>query len=61
MMETFKRLVITFQTDLLLLQDEYASKTTQIPVSPVSHPGYLTTWREGRIAIGGLLGEIKQQ
>ncbi|XP_042257534.1 sex hormone-binding globulin [Thunnus thynnus] len=58
MKETFKRLVITFQTDLLqVLQDEDESKTTQIPVSPVSHPGYLTTWREGRIAIGGLLGE----
>ncbi|XP_029311154.1 sex hormone-binding globulin [Cottoperca gobio] len=56
MRDTFKRLVITFQTDLLqALQDEDQSKT--LSISPLSHPGYLTTWREGRLAVGGLLGE----
>lgn len=62
MKDTFKRLVITFQTDLLKVledEDEDESKTT-LSIIPVSHPGYLTTWREGRLAVGGLLGEIKQ-
>ncbi|XP_051285035.1 sex hormone-binding globulin isoform X2 [Dicentrarchus labrax] len=55
---TVKRLVITFQTDLLqVLQDEDESKTTTLSINPTSHPGYLTTWREGRLAFGGLLGE----
>ncbi|XP_074479545.1 sex hormone-binding globulin isoform X1 [Sebastes fasciatus] len=59
MKDTFKRLVITFQTDLLKVledEDEDESKTT-LSIIPVSHPGYLTTWREGRLAVGGLLGE----
>ncbi|XP_068569405.1 sex hormone-binding globulin [Cebidichthys violaceus] len=58
MKDTFKRLVIIFQTDSLqVLQDEDESKTTTLPISPVSHTGYLTTWKEGRLAVGGLLGE----
>ncbi|XP_031707464.1 sex hormone-binding globulin [Anarrhichthys ocellatus] len=58
MKDTFKRLVIIFQTDSLqVLQDEDESKTTTLPTSPVSHPGYLTAWKEGRLAVGGLLGE----
>lgn len=57
MKETFKRLVITFQTDLLkVLEDEDESKTT-LSIIPGSHLGYLTPWREGRLAVGGLLGE----
>nr|XP_033507922.1 sex hormone-binding globulin [Epinephelus lanceolatus] len=61
MKDTFKRLVITFETDLLqVLQDEDESKTTTLPISPVSHPGYLTTWREGHLAVGGLLGEDEE-
>ncbi|XP_037614741.1 sex hormone-binding globulin isoform X1 [Sebastes umbrosus] len=51
--ETFKRLVITFQTDLLkVLKDEDKSKTTLS-----INLRCLTTWRGGRLAVGGLLGE----
>lgn len=62
MKDTFKRLVIIFQTDLLqVLRDGDKSNTTTLPINPVSHPGYFTTWKEGRLAVGGLLGEIKPQ
>ncbi|XP_068611970.1 sex hormone-binding globulin [Brachionichthys hirsutus] len=55
---TFKKLLVIFQADSLRLhQDGDESKITKLPVSPTSHPGYLTVWREGRLAIGGLLGE----
>ncbi|XP_040038328.2 sex hormone-binding globulin [Gasterosteus aculeatus] len=58
MKDTFKRLVIIFQTDLLqVLRDGDKSNTTTLPINPVSHPGYFTTWKEGRLAVGGLLGE----
>nr|XP_020441566.1 sex hormone-binding globulin [Monopterus albus] len=58
MKDVVKRLVMTFQTDLLqVLQDFDEPKTTTVSISPVRHPGYLTTWRDGRLAIGGLLGE----
>ncbi|XP_068444537.1 sex hormone-binding globulin [Clinocottus analis] len=56
MKDTFKRLVIIFQSNFLqVLQDEDESKT--LPIGPGSLPGYLTTWKEGRLALGGLLGE----
>uniref|UniRef100_A0A3Q3WMX3 Sex hormone-binding globulin n=1 Tax=Mola mola TaxID=94237 RepID=A0A3Q3WMX3_MOLML len=55
---TVERLQITFQTDLLRVrQDDDESKTTILSVIPVSHPGYLDTWRDGWLAVGGLLGE----
>ncbi|KAK2863120.1 hypothetical protein Q5P01_002653 [Channa striata] len=58
MKDTFRRLAITFQTDSLqVLQDTNEPKTITLSISLVSHPGYLTTWKEGRLAIGGLLGE----
>ncbi|XP_045920369.1 sex hormone-binding globulin [Micropterus dolomieu] len=58
MKDNFKRLVITFKTDLLqVLQDEDESNTTTLSMRSESHPDYLTTWREGRLAVGGLLGE----
>ncbi|KAM8898095.1 sex hormone-binding globulin [Spinachia spinachia] len=58
MKDTFKRLAIIFQADLLqVLRDGDESTTTALAVSPVSHPGYLTAWKEGRLAVGGLLGE----
>ncbi|KAF3697919.1 Sex hormone-binding globulin [Channa argus] len=61
MKDTFRRLVITFLTDSLqVLQDKDDPKTTTFPISPVSHPEYLTTWKEGRLAIGGLLGEVDE-
>ncbi|XP_028284976.1 sex hormone-binding globulin [Parambassis ranga] len=53
---TFRRLLMTFMKDLVkVFQDEDQSKNTTI--SPVSHPEYLTTWRNGHLAVGGLLGE----
>ncbi|XP_044040909.1 sex hormone-binding globulin isoform X2 [Siniperca chuatsi] len=58
MKDTLKRLVMTFKTNLLqVLQDEDESNTTTFSIRPLRDPGYLTTWREGRLAIGGLLGE----
>ncbi|XP_032367288.1 sex hormone-binding globulin [Etheostoma spectabile] len=57
MQNIFKRLVITFETDKLqVFQDEDESKTTTFSITG-SHPGYLTPWREGRLAFGGLLGK----
>lgn len=62
MKDALKRLVITFQTDSLqVLQDEDESTTTTLSISPVSYPGYLPAWREGRLAFGGLLGEITRR
>ncbi|XP_071388127.1 sex hormone-binding globulin [Centroberyx affinis] len=56
--ESIKRLAIIFQTDLLqLLKDGEPSEAKRLSVTAESHPGYLTTWREGRLAFGGLLGE----
>ncbi|XP_056224728.1 sex hormone-binding globulin [Seriola aureovittata] len=50
----YKRLAITIQADsLTVIQEDDESTAIYI----FSHPGYLTTWREGRLAIGGLLGE----
>ncbi|XP_070711060.1 sex hormone-binding globulin [Pempheris klunzingeri] len=57
MKDTLKRLVITFQTTVKVFQDEDESQSTLLTISPVSRPGYMTTWREGRLAFGGLLGE----
>ncbi|KAM4536971.1 sex hormone-binding globulin [Odontesthes bonariensis] len=55
---SFKTLLITFLKDLLkVLPDEDESKTTTLQASPASQTGYLTIWRDGRLAIGGLLGE----
>lgn len=55
---TLKRLVITFRTDSVqIFQDENEEVISTLPISPLGHPDYLTTWREGRLAFGGLLGE----
>ncbi|KAM9335569.1 sex hormone-binding globulin [Symphorus nematophorus] len=57
MKDTFRRLLITFQTDsLLLLLDEDELSSTR-SIFPINHFDQLTTWREGRLAVGGLLGE----
>ncbi|XP_041841498.1 sex hormone-binding globulin [Melanotaenia boesemani] len=54
----FKRLLITFQKDLLkVFPDEDESKSIVLPVSAVSHPGYLAAWKNGLLAVGGFLGE----
>ncbi|XP_022616445.1 sex hormone-binding globulin [Seriola dumerili] len=50
----YKRLAITIQADSLTVIQEDDESTS---ISIFHHPGYLTTWREGRLAIGGLLGE----
>lgn len=55
---TFKRLLVTFQKDVLkVLQDEDESTTSVLSSNPESHNSYLTTWKEGRLAFGGLLGD----
>lgn len=60
MKDTFKRLVITFQTELLqVLQDKVEPESSSLYVTGVRDPGFLETWREGRLAFGGLLGEVK--
>ncbi|XP_026170761.1 sex hormone-binding globulin isoform X2 [Mastacembelus armatus] len=54
MKDIFKRLVITFQTDSLqVVRDEDVTTNTMLPISP----GYMTMWRQGHLAVGGLLGE----
>lgn len=61
MKDTVKRLVVTFRTDSLhVFEDEDDVLTTVSTIGTGSHPGFLTTWGEGRLAVGGLLGEIKQ-
>lgn len=58
---TFKRLLMTFQKDALkVLQDEDESKTSVLSGNAERHNSYLTTWTEGRFAVGGLLGEITE-
>lgn len=58
MKDTSRRLELTFQTGLLQVrQYEDESKTETLAVIPVSHPGYLDTWRDGRLAFGGPPGE----
>lgn len=56
MTESFSRLMVTFQTDALtVLQD--GSEAARIALGPMNSPGYWSMWREGTLAIGGLLGE----
>ncbi|XP_036002305.1 sex hormone-binding globulin isoform X1 [Fundulus heteroclitus] len=54
---TFKRLQITILGDLVkVIKDAGESDVTTYSYELESRPGYLTTLREGRLAIGGLLG-----
>ncbi|XP_056156550.1 sex hormone-binding globulin [Lampris incognitus] len=56
--ESLKKLTIIFQRDLVeVLRNEDASVFKSLPVTSESQPAYLTTWREGHLAIGGLLGD----
>ncbi|XP_069579012.1 sex hormone-binding globulin [Brachyistius frenatus] len=58
MKNSFRRLLITFMKDLLKVRlDKDESKATTLSVSSASHSGSLPAWTEGRLAIGGLLGE----
>uniref|UniRef100_A0A673CVN5 Sex hormone-binding globulin n=1 Tax=Sphaeramia orbicularis TaxID=375764 RepID=A0A673CVN5_9TELE len=56
MTESFSRLMVTFQTDALTVLHD-GSEAARIAISPMSSPGYWSMWREGTLAIGGLLGE----
>ncbi|KAF6715852.1 Sex hormone-binding globulin [Oryzias melastigma] len=52
---TFKKLLIMFaRAELRVVQDGDESRSTALSVDPV-----LTTWRDGLLAIGGLLGEAE--
>lgn len=56
----FKRVAVIFHADSLEIHRYTAeSRGGTSTVSLASH--LMTLWREGRLAIGGLLGEIKQQ
>lgn len=57
---TLKTVKITFKVDLLHVQERDVPKNTTFVLTQDSlsvDVGYLTMWREGRLAIGGLLGE----
>lgn len=57
MENSLERLLITFLKDSVkVLPDEDESKS--FSVTAESHPGYLTTLREGHLAVGGLLGKL---
>lgn len=61
---TFKTVEITFKVNLLQVQDEDKPKNTTFVMTRDSlsvDVGYLTMWKEGRLSIGGLLGESQQQ
>lgn len=61
---TFKTLDITFKVDLLQVQDEDKPKNSRFVISENRlsvHLGYLTSWKEGRLSIGGLLGKSQKQ
>nr|BAG84605.1 sex hormone binding globulin [Verasper moseri] len=56
MSKTLQRLVLTFQPELLQVYQE-EPKLTELDVTLLRNPGVWSTWREGRLAIGSLLGE----
>lgn len=58
--ETPQRVVITMHADSLhVLLEGDESKTRRKSISTVTRPGDFTTWRDSRMAIGGLLGEME--
>ena len=58
--DNFKKLVITFEEEMLQVF-QVRDKFQDLQIKSVSNSGFLTTWRNGRIAFGGLLGKVKQQ
>lgn len=61
---TFKTLEITFKVDSLQVQEDDKPKNTTVLMTGDSlsvDVGYLAMWKEGRLSIGGLLGESQQQ
>lgn len=57
MKNTFKRLQIKFLKDSLRVVKHEEESSADFSVSAGSNTGYLSAWRDGHLAIGGLLGE----
>ncbi|KAM3857421.1 sex hormone-binding globulin [Diretmus argenteus] len=55
--ESVKRLALIFQKDSVQVLKAEDPSEVYLSITPESQAGYLTTWREGRLAFGGLLGE----
>lgn len=53
-----RKLEIIFRSDLIQLRTDKSDITDLSPIQ-VGHSGYLEKWRNGRLGLGGLLGEIK--
>lgn len=49
---------VIFQADFIRLFKDN-SEMTELSVTGASHKGYLEKWRNGRLGLGGLLGEIQ--
>lgn len=58
MKDPLRKLEIIFQSDLIQVHTDKSDITDLSPIQ-VGHPGYLEKWRNGRLGLGGLLGEIK--
>ncbi|XP_039899379.1 sex hormone-binding globulin [Simochromis diagramma] len=57
MKNTFKRLQIKFLKDSLSVVKHEEESSADFSVSAGSNTDYLSAWRDGHLAIGGLLGE----
>uniref|UniRef100_A0A3P8SZH4 Sex hormone-binding globulin n=1 Tax=Amphiprion percula TaxID=161767 RepID=A0A3P8SZH4_AMPPE len=57
MKSTLRGLLIHFMKDSLTLHADESDLERTDSIMPVNHPGYLTTWREGHLTVGGLLGD----
>lgn len=57
MKNTFKRLQIKFLKDSLRVVKHEDESSADFSVSAGSNTSYLSAWRHGQLAIGGLLGE----
>ncbi|XP_019964911.2 sex hormone-binding globulin [Paralichthys olivaceus] len=56
MRKTLKRLRLTFQPEILQVYQE-EPKLSDLSVTSLKNPAVLSTWREGRLAVGSLLGD----
>ncbi|XP_011604973.1 sex hormone-binding globulin isoform X1 [Takifugu rubripes] len=55
-----RKLEIIFQSDLIQLRTDKSDITDLSPIQ-VGHSGYLEKWRNGRLGLGGLLGESEDE
>lgn len=56
----YTKLGLIFQANSIEYRDYVDdSRYIEMIFGPVPHPGYLTLWRKGRLAIGGLLGKAE--